>query len=233
MVPWSGKQVPSVIVTRFQSLIAVSAVLAIASGCAPQPTQAIADTGVNAEGLQIVNSRYFSAAYARPGVDFRHYRGVLVEDVELAFRTPDRSQYQFPLDESQKSRFRGLLEQQFATALADLENLDLVSAAGADVIDLRIRVQDILATVPPRAVGNVGRASFALQAIGEATLVIELRDSQSEEVLVRVFDQRAIEGVGMLQDGQAVTRWEDVEKLCSQWASTVRSRLDAVVSGNY
>lgn len=208
-------------------------ILVALAGCAPQPSQPIADTGVNAEGLQQVRSRYFDAAYARPGVDFGHYRGVLVEDVELAFRTPDRSKNQFPLDESQKARFRGLLEQQFSTELAGLENLEVMQEPGADVIDLHIRVQDILATVPPRSVGEIGKGSFALQALGEATLVIELRDAESEEILARVFDQRAVEGAGILQGDQAVTRWEDVEKLCNAWASTVRKRLDVLVSGDY
>ena len=219
--------------TRSQYLAGVPMLLAALSACAPQATQPITGTDVDAEGLQTVKSRYFSTALARPGVDFSHYRGVIVSGVELAFRTPDRAKSQFPLDESQKARFRGLLEQQFSTELAGLENVELVTEAGADVLDLHIRVQDILATVPPRTVGDIGRASFALEALGEATLVIELRDSQSEEVLVRVFDQRAVEGVGMLQGDQAVTRWEDVESLCKHWAATVRERLDVLVSGDY
>jgi hypothetical protein len=67
--------------------------------------------------------------------------------------------------------------------------------------------------------------------LGEATLVIELSDSESGEVLARVYDRQAIEGVAIAQDPSApVTRWEDVEALCKKWASTVRDRLDVLVA---
>jgi hypothetical protein len=84
--------------------------------------------------------------------------------------------------------------------------------------------------VPPNAVGKSGWGSLSLRALGEATLVIELSDSESGEILARVYDRRAIEGVAIAQDPSApVTRWEDVEVLCEQWASTVRERLDVLV----
>jgi hypothetical protein len=86
--------------------------------------------------------------------------------------------------------------------------------------------------VPPRSVSGVG--DIALHALAEATLVIEISDSESEEILARVFDRRAIEGTAIAQkQGPPVTQWEEVEAVCKRWASTVRARLDVVVSGNY
>lgn len=70
---------------------------------------------------------------------------------------------------------------------------------------------------------------FALRAVGEATLILELRDSQSEQILARGVDTRAVQGAALGQDGGMVTRWEDVEKLCARWASMARSHLDALV----
>jgi hypothetical protein len=140
---------------------------------------------------------------------------------------------QFPLDEDQKTRFRDMLQAKFDAEMARSATLQPTDSAGAGVLDLHVRVQDILATVPPRTVARSGRGGLALQALGEATLVIELRDAQSEETLARVFDRRAVEGVAMFQGDAPITRWEDVEKLCERWARTVRERLDAVVGGNY
>ena len=121
----------------------------------------------------------------------------------------------------------------FVTEFANLQNIEVVEQPGPTVLDLHVRVQDITATLPGRRVGDVGRATFALEAIGEVTLVIELRDSESEEVLVRVFDQRAVEGVAMFQDNQTVSRWPDIEQLCQQWALRVREGLDVLVGGDY
>jgi hypothetical protein len=217
-------------------LLAISTVYLAAlmmSGCGPQPARPTEINSADIEGLQQARTTAFSAAFMRPGVDFTIYRGVIVNDVQLAFRTPDRAQNQFPLSQEQKDQFRDYLTQQFMLEFAELQNIKLVAEAGPDVLDLYVRVQDIFATVPGRQVGSMGRAAFALEAVAEATLVIELRDSESEEVLVRVFDQRAIEGVAMFQNNETITRWQDAERLLQRWASRTREGLDRLVSGEY
>jgi hypothetical protein len=190
-------------------------------------------TSFDFEGLEQIPSQHFTAVFGRLGTDFTHYNGVILNDVELAFRTPDRSKNQFPVNADGKDRFRNFLKQQFATEFENLQNIERVEAPGPTVLDLHVRVQDILATIPGRRVGAAGRATFALEAIGEITLVIELRDSESEEVLVRVFDQRALEGVAMFEDDKPVTTWPDIEQLCQQWALRVREGLDVLVGGEY
>lgn len=202
------------------------------AACAPQPTTSVDFSATNFDGLQEIKSKHFSAAFVRPGVDFSDYRELLLTESELAFRTPDRTKQQFPLTQEQKDRFRQLLDTQFADELANSNALQLTSSAGPKVLKLEVRVQDIVATVPPRSVGGVG--DIALHALAEVTLVIEISDSESDEVLARVFDRRVIEGTAIAQrQGPPVTQWEEVEAVCNRWASTVRARLDVVVSGNY
>jgi len=199
--------------------------------CAPQPSVPVAVPETDLDGLAKVPSKYFGAAFIRPGADFSRYQELLVSGSELAFKTPDRAKQQFPLSSEQKDRFRQLLDTQFAAELGSLDNLQLTNAVGPNTLAVQVRVQDILATVPPNAVGKSGWGSLSLRALGEATLVIELSDSESGEILARVYDRRAIEGVAIAQDPSApVTRWEDVEDMCEQWASTVRERLDVLVA---
>jgi hypothetical protein len=202
------------------------------SACAPQPTIPIDLPKTNFDGLEEVSSRHFSAAFLRPGVDFTDYQELLLGESELAFRTPDRAKQQFPLSLEQKNRFRQLLDAQFSDELATSNTLQLTDSAGPKVLKLDVRVQDIIATVPPRSISGVG--DIALQALAEATLVIELSDAESEEVLARVYDRRAIQGSAIAQrQGPPITQWEEVEAVCKRWAATVRARLDVVVSGNY
>jgi hypothetical protein len=212
-------------------LIAMGAIAVALCGCAPSPTQPAGQAQVYYEGLEQVDARGVDIAFVRPGIDFRAYTGLLVEEPELAFRTPDRSKRQFPLTKDQKTRFRDLLAQKFRIELAKSKQLKLVEQAGPDVLRLRIRVQDILVSLPSRNVGSVGLAGFVLEAIGEATIVLELRDSQSEETLARAADTRAVEGAAILQKGGPLTSWSEVETLCERWASTVRKRLDRLVEG--
>lgn len=202
--------------------------------CAPQPIEPVAVPVTDLDGLEPVPSKYFDAGFVRPGVDFSAYQKLLVGKSELAFKTPDRSKQQFPLSTDQKDRFRQMLDTQFAEKLANLDNLQLGNAVGPDALAVQVRVQDILTTVPPQAVGGSGWGSLSLRALGEATLVIELSDSESGEILARVYDRRAIEGIAIAQNQAApMTRWEDIETLCTQWASTVRDRLDVLVSRQY
>jgi len=211
-------------------IIRVLLLAILASACAPQPTVPVAASTNNLDGLEQISSRYFDIAFVRPGVDFSRYNSVLVSGSELAFKTPDRSQQQFPLTDEQKNGFRQELDEQFAAELANLKNLSLTDEVGPDTLSVQIRVQDILATVPGQATGRSGWGSLSLRALGEATLVIELHDSESGEILARVYDRRAVEGVAIAQQQAApIMRWEDVESMSKHWASTVRDRLDALI----
>lgn len=214
-------------------LIVILTLTGSLAACGPQPTQPLPKGEVNIEGLQAVTARNFEAAFVRPGVDFRKYNKLLVNELELAFRTPDRSQNQFPLGEDQKTRFRAAMAVAFGEELGQLQNLEIVTEPGPDVLDLNVRVQDIVASSPGRRVGAVGRASFAIETVGEMTLVIELRDAESEEVLIRAFDRRAVEGAAMLSGDSVISTWEGVERLVARWASRVREGLDVLVSGDY
>jgi len=214
-------------------LIVILTLTGSLAACGPQPTQPLPKGEVNIEGLQAVTARNFEAAFVRPGVDFNNYNKLLVNELELAFRTPDRSQNQFPLGEDQKTRFRAAMAVAFGEELGELQNLEIVTEPGPDVLDLNVRVQDIVASSPGRRVGAVGRASFAIETVGEMTLVIELRDAESEEVLIRAFDRRAVEGAAMLSGDNVISTWEGVDRVVVRWASRAREGLDALVSGNY
>ncbi len=208
-------------------------VAAAASGCGPQPTQPKPTGEVNIEGLQQVPARNFEAAFLRPGVTFADYAKLKVDELELAFRTPDREQNQFPLGEDQKTRFRAAMATAFGEELGKLQNVEIVTAPGPDVLALHVRVQDIVARAPGRRVGGAGRAGFALETMGELTLVLELRDSQSDEVLARVFDRQAVEGAAMVSGDSVVSTWQGVERIVARWALRTREGLENLLGGDY
>ena len=208
--------------------------LAVAmSGCGPQPTQPKPGGAADIEGLEAVTARNFEAAFVRPGVTFADYSKLMVEELELAFRTPDREQNQFPLGEDQKTRFRAALATAFGEELGKLGAAEIVTAPGPDVLALRVRVQDVVARAPGRRVGAGGRAGFALETVGEMTLVLELKDSQSDEVLLRAFDRQAVEGAAMVSGDGVVSTWEGVDRIVATWASRAREGLERLLGGNY
>jgi hypothetical protein len=220
-------RIPSI---RLGVLVLVAAAV---SACGPQPTQPKPIGEVNIEGLQQVPARNFEVAFVRPGVTFADYTKLMVDELELAFRTPDREQNQFPLGEDQKTRFRAAMAAAFGEELGKLESVEVVTEPGPDVLALNVRVQDIVARAPGRRVGGGGRAGFALETVGEMTLVLELRDSESNEVLVRVFDRQAVEGAAMVSGDSVVSTWEGVERVVGRWASRTREGLENLLGGNY
>lgn len=201
--------------------------LLIAQGCvAPSATA----PALSYEGLAPAASRRFDGAEFRPGVDFTRYSAVQIDDPVLEFRTPDAGSGEFPLTADQKRRFHDMLAAAFADEFAGQDGIAVVDHPGSEVLTLDVRVLDIRATVPPRTVGRVGRGRIALEASGSVTLVIEVRDSLSGEILARGFEARDVAGAAMRRGSDMITLWEDVDALCDRWAAASRSALEALIA---
>ncbi len=207
-------------------LLVVGAVLA---GCTTQP-RVPTEADVNFEGLQTGNSQRFEIVQFRPGVDFTHYSAVQILEPDLEFRLPDRARQEFPLTEEQRARFRDLLAASFRDAFATSNTLTVVSHSGPDVLNLDVRVIDIVARVPPTGSGIGSRGTIALDATGQVTLVLEIRDSESSQLLARGVETRQIRGAAVRQDAAMLTRWEDVDALTHRWADAARSGLEHLVA---
>lgn len=189
----------------------------------------VANAQTNFEGLREIKSQTWDRVEVRPNVVFTVYTGIMLGDVRIAYRTPDRSQQQFPFTDEQKAQFQQTLESAYTSELVTMRNAELVNAPGRDILLLSVRAINVTATIPPRSVGNVGRATIALQAIGEVTLVLELFDSRSGEILARAVDTKTVVGAAIAEDGDMITNWEGAGQLSARWASTTRSRLDRLL----
>ena len=203
--------------------------LLVTLGCSTQMAKPKAHISILHPGLEQFEARNFDVAFLRPDVDFAAYKGVLLDAPELAFKMPDRSQQEFALNEEQRNVFRQLLTDTFAKEFVEPGKLFLAQQAGPDVLRLKVRVQDISATILQQGVGNAGRASIGLRAEGDVTLVLELRDSQSEKTLAIAADRRGVEGVAVLQAKEAVTSWSEVNELCKRWAEAAKRGLNNLV----
>ncbi len=55
---------------------------------------------------------------------------------------------------------------------------------------------------------------------------MELRDSESNAVLVRVIDRRAASSTGPAMRSSSVSNWSEVQQLARDWATRLRTSLD-------
>jgi len=207
----------------------------VLSGCAATPATAPAPdmAALNYEGLATVRSKVFDIAQVRPGIDFRAYSRLQLGAPELAYRTPDRNERQFPLTEEQKAGFRDNLVAAFDQAFAGLQTLELVDESGPATLSLAIRVEDIVVTVAPSTVGRSGRGAALLETSGNAVITVELRDSQSNEILARGVDTGAVSGGALRSpEGDMRMRFESSGKVVEAWAAKTRAGVENLLSEN-
>ena len=217
----------------FAAKLGILLVVASLPGCGSAPVNApsAAVATVNYEGLATVRSSAFKRAEVRPDTDFRAYSRLRLGAPELAFQTPNRAERQFPLTEEQKSGFRDALAEAFDLEFADFEALDLVDEPGPATLILGIRVEGIVAAVAQDPVARVGRAAAFLEASGDAVIILELRDSQSNEILVRGVDAGTATGSALrVSRDELRSSFESAEKLVAKWAAKARAGLENLLA---
>jgi len=203
------------------------------------PKQPRLQTGPDAEitydGLHRVDKSVVDAAWVKPDLDLRPYKKLLIANAGVAYRKLDpvsdfraSSATQFPVQEENKARFEQILKEEFSGELEKLQRYEIVTKPGPDVLLLVGAVIDVLSRVPPNVdSAHFGRGGVYLTSVGEATLVIELRDSQSGEVLARAADRRAAESAFAFEVN-TVTAWSEVRRLAQSWATLLVKRLNEI-----
>ena len=117
------------------------------------------------------------------------------------------------------------MREAFLEELGKSKHFEIVSEPGPDVLLIRGGLLDVVSYVPPDPVGT--RSSVYLSRVGEATLVLELRDSITEAILARAVDRRAAEKAGpSLQYSSPVTNIADVRRVARTWGALLTERLD-------
>jgi hypothetical protein len=224
--------------SRLYALIG-AATLAVALGATAAPKQPRIETGPDAEvthdGLVRVQKSVVDAAWVKPTLDLTPYKKLMVVSQGVAFRKLEpvsdfqaRSESQFPVKEENKERLSRELREAFERELGELERYEIVSSPGPDVLLLTGAVIDVVSNIPPDIdSARFGRGGVYLTSVGGATLVIELRDSESGEILARAADGRAAESPFAFEVN-SVTAWTEVRRLASYWATLLRRRLEEI-----
>jgi hypothetical protein len=215
--------------------LASLAAITMAGCAAPPPT---VDTSAEAEmtfdGLFPVKDSRADQAWARPDVDLTQYSKVMLQSIGIEYRPGGESGRTlssrssggpYEVTEEQKDRFEALMRETFLDELGKSEHFTIVTEPGPDVLLVRGGLLDVVSYVPPDPVGV--RSDVYLSRVGEATIVIELRDSITEAILARAVDRRAAEQMtGAWQASNRVTNATEVRRMARTWARLLRERLD-------
>jgi len=115
----------------------------------------------------------------------------------------------------------------FAEQVEQGEHLVLVEAPGHGVLRLSAALADVTKRV--RTQQRPGRDTVFANSAGQLTLVLEIRDSETDELLARVFDRREVRSPGVSTTGLAlsnsVTQTADLRRTFRRWAQLLHERL--------
>jgi hypothetical protein len=192
--------------------------------------QALLATGPDAEvsedGLHRVDVSVMEAAWVRADLDLTRYKKIFLMPTGVYFRdVPDRafrarrrdSDTAFPVKEESKARLRALFSETFHGKLADEDLYEIQDQVGRDVLMVQGFLIDVISGVPPVSPGS---SVSMIRWAWEATTVIELRDSMSNDLLARAIDRNR--GIGPLD---AFEIWAHTNQLVHTWSLLLRTRL--------
>ena len=189
------------------------------------------------DGLVEVKSKRLDLAFLAPGADFRPYNKLMVDPTQAAFHKDwmenqnDRRDISRKIDEEHaqeileaaRTNFSEVFNEAFAKG-----GYTIVDQPGPDVLRVTPGVLNLYVNAPD--VMSAGRSRTFTANAGEATMVLELRDSRSNALLGRVVDQRQTHDSLGMQMSNSVTNKTDFRMLFKSWATACVKGLETLKS---
>jgi hypothetical protein len=214
---------------RFRSLTLLLVLGAtVLSGCASTRPAPKAEW----DGLVLQPGTRLGAVWAKPDAEIVAYQNVMLDPVEVSFaRNWDpnrggRSQLS-RLDAGDMAAIQSSVAELFRETLrAELARggYKLVDEAGPDTLRVTAAIVDLYVTAPDTM--TAGRSRTYTANSGRMTLVAELRDSVTGELLARAVDARSARTAGTWGITNRVTNTADARRAMGIWATALRQALD-------
>ncbi len=177
------------------------------------------------DGLVQVKSKRFDLVYLAPDASFAGYTKVMLDPTEVTVHKNWRRDYNSSGVGVSRSVSEKDVQKVIAQSIAAANDLfvkefneggyPVVTEPGPDVLWLRTGVLDVRVTAPDTM--SPGRVYNYANEAGEATYVIEVRDSETGALLGRAIDRR-VAGDNTYGDRNRVTNRMDFRRLVERWA---------------
>jgi hypothetical protein len=189
---------------------------------------------VNEEGLVRVGIEGIQQVYARPGAKLSGYTKVMLDPISVSFRRDwDPRPGGQAVSPSEKQAIRdGLareLREAFTKELERSGHYQVVTTPAADVLRIQADVRDLYINAPdvPRA-ADIHTYTVS---VGEMTLVAEIRDAPSGDLIARIVDHRRDPDSPWLELTTRVENVAAAQRAAARWATILREQLDAANRG--
>jgi hypothetical protein len=219
-----------------KNLAFIVAALVLAA-CSGTPTvQTGPDAEVSFDGLHKVDNSAFHDAWADPDADWARYDQFIGGEAFFEYRAvkktakyssirPPASTDEFYIDEQSRERLKKETSDIFSEELGKSERFTRAEEPGHNVLIIRGGLHDIVSRTPPEL---ITRGEIYIRSFGEATLVLEVVDSMSGEVIARAVERREAGNSASMTAANTVTTWAEVRRMLRRWATTLRKGLDGL-----
>jgi len=216
-------------------LITVAAIAISGCSSAPPTIQQGPDAEVTFDGLHVVDNSAFKQAWADPDIDFARYNKIMPGGAFFEYRAVKKtsansrasmSDTEFWISDENRARLEEEVSNIFNVEMAKSTRFTITDEPGPDTIIIAGGLHDIMSRVPPE---RVGRSDVYLSDIGEATIILQVSDSMSGEVIARAVERRVAGGSGAsAQRSSPALTWAEVRRLARNWATKLVNGLDSL-----
>ncbi len=183
------------------------------------------DAEVTEDGLHRVDRSILDAGWVKPDLNLARYTKILFMPTGVSFRAVDDRTYSvidtstvFPISDEMKGRLRTVFRQTFYEELAEIESYEMYDGVGRDVLMVQGFLVDVISGIPPDDSGVISRD---IRRPWEASIVIELRDSMSNDILARTLDRQRADGPIAI-----AAVWDNTRRLIRSWSLLLCRRLE-------
>jgi hypothetical protein len=219
--------------TTWSALIATLLVASCAT--APQtpgasdPRAAVADGPTDADGLRRIQVAGLQEVYARPNADLGSYSKILLEPIEVSFRrnwNPNPGGWPISTEEKEQIRegLARIVREEVTRELSRSGRYQVVETAGDDVLRIDAEIRDLVINAPDSNRAGITR-TYTLSA-GEMTLVAELRDAPTNDLIARVVDRKRDPELPWFELTTRVDNAAAARRAAADWALILRRQLD-------
>jgi hypothetical protein len=194
------------------------------------------DAEISFDGLHKVDRTVMDDVWVKPDLDLAQYNKIYLSDITVSFKDVDDKSSRlynrmnrsndYTISNKNKEKISKEIKSALKKQLAKLKGFESADKAGDDVLSIEAFVIDIVSHVPPL---DYRKTDIYLRSAGEATLILEFRDSISNEILIRAIDQRDAEQPGgTLKKATPITNITEFRKLANDWGRILRKRLEEI-----
>lgn len=154
------------------------------------------DGELTEEGLRQIDPKVLQGAWVRPGIDLAHFESILLlppkiqlrdlRELYAAIRSEDPAP-EYLNEEALTRQISTPFNEAILTRFEQIDSFDLVEDVGRDVLLIRSLMAEVAFVYPSRDVGSLHVFSESGGAWSSAIIVLEVRDSMSDNLLARVI----------------------------------------------